>query len=565
MLNFPRKQHLMPKIKSVTIQNFKGIRELTSINFTVGGKSASAIFYGENGSGKSSIVDAVEFSLRSSNSKNIAGRKHQKREVRNLLAAKTEQPYLKFEMNDGNTYSRGRDRSSFKLRPSETVPGFEISPLAIRRKDIEIFWDSTDEERLDNFIDYFRIFNKRVVSQNTLDNNNKLLEDARREFNKSRQKLIKYIHADQIKYLPKREPNLDNFLNSKGFWKKVPSKSEGRELVRNYKKSIRNLQQSESLANTYAGFEVFKSNPKLLIHLKTIQDGINNSFREITGEQDVNFKIYVNKSTFSITVDYKGKFKLNPVDLFSESYRDLIAYLIYLNVHKATSKPGISEIIILDDVFQSVDNSLKIKVLDYTVNLLSKWQIFITVHDRLWEESCARVMAANNINVIRYTVKRNKLIDNSPQISTRKNNFIFDDLDAMLGTGVSSATIAAVCGRTLEEILNISSQHLNSKIARQVNDFYTLDPLAGSVFSTLKKCQNPELDKLIIEINKYIHLRNIGAHDNYMNKSLTEQECLELVKLTRQLYEKLFCSKCATPYRMDSTIKPPVLVKSCRH
>jgi hypothetical protein len=50
-------------IKSLIIQNFRGIRLPLTINFTKGGKPTSVIVYGRNGTGKSSIVDAWEWLL----------------------------------------------------------------------------------------------------------------------------------------------------------------------------------------------------------------------------------------------------------------------------------------------------------------------------------------------------------------------------------------------------------------------------------------------------------------------------------------------------------------------
>jgi RecF/RecN/SMC N terminal domain len=56
----------MLKIKKLTIENFRGLRLPISIDFVKGSKTTSALIYGRNGTGKSSIVDAWEWLLNTS-------------------------------------------------------------------------------------------------------------------------------------------------------------------------------------------------------------------------------------------------------------------------------------------------------------------------------------------------------------------------------------------------------------------------------------------------------------------------------------------------------------------
>src|SRR5574337_1718460 len=51
----------MLKVKKITIENFRGIKLPVTVDFEKGGKPTSAIVYGRNGTGKSSIVDAWEW------------------------------------------------------------------------------------------------------------------------------------------------------------------------------------------------------------------------------------------------------------------------------------------------------------------------------------------------------------------------------------------------------------------------------------------------------------------------------------------------------------------------
>jgi AAA15 family ATPase/GTPase len=53
----------MAKINRITVENFRGIKSPVIIDFNKGGSHTSALIYGRNGTGKSSIVDAWEWLL----------------------------------------------------------------------------------------------------------------------------------------------------------------------------------------------------------------------------------------------------------------------------------------------------------------------------------------------------------------------------------------------------------------------------------------------------------------------------------------------------------------------
>ncbi len=55
----------MLKINKITIENFRGIKSPVIIDFIKGGRPTSALIYGRNGTGKSSIVDAWEWLINS--------------------------------------------------------------------------------------------------------------------------------------------------------------------------------------------------------------------------------------------------------------------------------------------------------------------------------------------------------------------------------------------------------------------------------------------------------------------------------------------------------------------
>lgn len=72
-------------IQSVTMDQFRGIAGLLTVESRPGSlRNSCTLIMGDNGSGKTSICDALEFCLRGAVSRRSAGGEKQRREVKNL-------------------------------------------------------------------------------------------------------------------------------------------------------------------------------------------------------------------------------------------------------------------------------------------------------------------------------------------------------------------------------------------------------------------------------------------------------------------------------------------------
>lgn len=116
----------------------------------------SLVLYGENGTGKSTLVDAVDFCLRGRLSRRTGVDRKRRREVLSFLGEKG--PAAVVCLSDGKCYARGNLRHTEGtpelLKALRPHPAFAAGPIAIRRQDILSFWDLEDEERMAYFFDF---------------------------------------------------------------------------------------------------------------------------------------------------------------------------------------------------------------------------------------------------------------------------------------------------------------------------------------------------------------------------------------------------------------------------
>ncbi len=62
------------KIRNICIQHFRGISNDLLVDLTLRSEPESALIFGDNGSGKSSIVDAIEYATQGTIQGNQSGK-----------------------------------------------------------------------------------------------------------------------------------------------------------------------------------------------------------------------------------------------------------------------------------------------------------------------------------------------------------------------------------------------------------------------------------------------------------------------------------------------------------
>lgn len=126
------------KIKEINIEHFRGIPNNVSLNFELQGRTESALIFGDNGSGKSSIVDAIEFVTQGS----VQGKTSQKSNdwlYHSISFTWREQAKVELVLDNDNRYqsSMKRNYDEQKIDKEGTIiKAFRYAPYILRRQDI---------------------------------------------------------------------------------------------------------------------------------------------------------------------------------------------------------------------------------------------------------------------------------------------------------------------------------------------------------------------------------------------------------------------------------------------
>jgi len=453
------------RISSIEISGFRGIPQLLKIDLltTRNATPASLILAGDNGVGKSSIVDAFEFALqaRIDRNQNIFYNRYPLYvSLKSILDCR-----VKVQFSDGTAITRGifYDRNG-ELKIERTPhPSFAISPFILRRADILRFWNVKDIQRKTVFFDY-------------------LLESD--------------IDSDFI----------------------IPNKLTAKAAQKHHTQALRRVLRNASSSITEAFIAI--SPAKHFI----------NSIELIQGKRP---------TSLALKVNLKNGESFPPHKILSESNLDLLALLIFLAFSKESARKGQAKFLILDDVMQSVDASIRVLVTEYILNELKDWQFFFTVHDRLWLEQLRTIFRQKNTPFVEGDIVRWDF-DTGPLLIIGNK-----DIGSALVDAVTRGDRLAICsqaGLLLENISNTLSYKLPIAVPRRKGDKYSLGDLWPGIVKTLSKtsCRNT-----VENVDRWLHLRNlVGAHYNEWAQSLSGYEAQSFGESVLALLQEVRCSKC---------------------
>lgn len=554
------------KINELSVSNFRGISKTQKLIFNEKSVSKSVLIYGDNGTGKSSFLDAIELitqgTVQNRRTMNygdwiFSSKSKSKSKLPTKICCKfdnglnVEKDYV---FDDSNKLRIVTLKDKEEIDKNISIPDFCHAPFVLRRKNIINFWEINSIERMKIFIPFSDEKNDigyiPITEQEKIDRINKKRQKLKNKRNELLDKLFQCYNLDYKKEnLQKKDDvfskikRIEHVKKLKNLKKKNRVRYQELKRLGNYydeisgcNKSIKNIKRkSKQLAERKVG--KFYDLKKIM---GKISPEITNYFKEISPSSNAIDKIIVSVAeqtdvslNFEIILS-NGK-KAVPEKYFSEANRDLLALLLYLEFIYEKQSEGQSKVLIMDDIFQSIDSTIRLNFARYLIKRFDDWQLILTTHDELWKEQLINLFRNHNKKLIQYKIKDWNLSD-GPQIIKGFNNY-----DEQLKSVISNGDTVEICARSgylLEYLCENLSMIIHSSIQRKRDDRYTIGDLWPGILKNIKRTPAKECFE---KLNDFIIDRNLlGAHYNEWALGISQSEAREFGTLVLEAYYNVF-------------------------
>jgi hypothetical protein len=568
-----RRQHAMQdaRIRRVSISHFRGVPQDLTIDFGVSKSSQplSLILYGENGKGKSSIVDALEFALQ--------GRVRRSKEIVNRSApftvslADRGRPDVQVELADGTVVTRSaelRDDGIWRITDGIPHPAFSYGPFVLRRSDILQFLTTPESRRQLVFSD-FRL-GRTDSSRETAEELGELPSQAilsveeQRLSMKNKRRWVAAQLAHRLGCDPLEVPidlnDFDRFIVDRLYGGLTSAEARRRNIRRGeLDPEIKQLlwqfrDSTREISELRVQIKKLKSvdNSSSRFHdklrgiaglLEEVGDHIGEHFGEISNVPFIERVILTCGdgaiAALKVELELSNGTVCTPHQVLSEANLDLLALLVFLAFAQEAATHGQAKVLVLDDVFQSVDAAIRLSVVELILREFTGWQLFFTAHDRLWYEQLLHLFRQKGQTALAREIVA-WTFDAGPTVREARV-----DADARLLDALNSTDAALICsaaGLLLEEICDRLSWTLPISVQRKRGDKYTLGDLWPGTLKTLRKTS---LCKLVENVDRLMHLRNmVGAHYNEWAQSVSLDEARTFGEAVVELFWSVRCDSC---------------------
>jgi hypothetical protein len=188
--------------------------------------------------------------------------------------------------------------------------------------------------------------------------------------------------------------------------------------------------------------------------------------------------------SLSVKLRLSNSVVCDPRQVLSEANLDLLAFLLYLAAMKESCRRGQARLLVLDDVFQSVDSTIRLSVIDHVLKDMKDWQVVVTAHDRMWKEQVKELFRRHGHPFVEQDIVRWDF-DAGPVLRDGGQ-----DMEKLLLESLERKDPVAICsyaGWVLEAICNRLSWTIPVSVPRRRDDKYTLGDLWPPLLKVLKK------------------------------------------------------------------------------
>lgn len=549
------------RVAEITVQQFRGGSRPVTVRLT-GRNDAnpqSALIFGENGTGKSTLVDAVEICLQATVGR--GGMVGPERPALVSLATDADEASCQVVMADGTVHSQelrwveNKDGVLELVRSrGDRVAGFDFAPISLKRADILRFLETPAVRRGMVFLDYFPTSPqtgqgpKQDAAQ---------IEHQLAQVRHDRREAGRRLGAELgVENPPTDAQQFDDLITKRVYQGIDPAKAQATGLRIRVPKEVEEQlgdytairERERALKRRLRALTAERPNQmvqrfqRASASLDNISSLLTESFAATTNAPhvrslDVRFGS-ASDVALEIVVSLDNGRTASLQQVFSEGYQDLVALLFFLAVAREAAQRGQAEVLVLDDVLQSVDAGFRSRLMDHVLTTMGDWQLLITVHDRLWRNQLREQLRRHghrfvDIELGRWAFTHGVRVTDAASEDT--------GLRAALATGLP-ASICAEAGRLLEQMSDRLSQTLGTSVKRRQGDRYTLGDLWPGVLKELKKTTAATQ---AVEVDRWVSLRNmVGAHYNEWAEGLSTDEAESFGAAVLQLLDRVRCTSC---------------------
>jgi hypothetical protein len=211
----------MLKINKITIENFRGIKSPVIVDFYKGGKPTSALIYGRNGTGKSSIVDGWEW-LFSSKIEYLSKEGVSERDYPHKLS-EGENSYVQVDFTHSeihtikSLFNKSRITTPIRSGEYEEFKKQAIYPNYLRYSDLQEFVYKSKGDKYKYIAKFFgleqflknqsdlqssltRISNQLIQFQNQLQNSEQIVTKISGDTSVNETTVVSFINSIAVKY-----------------------------------------------------------------------------------------------------------------------------------------------------------------------------------------------------------------------------------------------------------------------------------------------------------------------------------------------------------------------------